>query len=100
MPRAAEDERWGYEFKWDGVRALGHVRAGQLTLVSRNDRDVKSQLPRGRRAGQRSEAPTWFSMANSSLSTTPLVDPVSAHCSSGCTLLPAPRWRASSSGFR
>lgn len=45
LPRPGEDQRWGYEFKWDGVRALGHVRAGGLTLVSRNDRDISPSYP-------------------------------------------------------
>lgn len=45
LPRSPEDLRWGYEFKWDGVRALGHVHAGELTLVSRNDRDISASYP-------------------------------------------------------
>jgi len=43
LPR--EDRLWGYEFKWDGVRALGHVNKGQLMLVSRNDRDISVSYP-------------------------------------------------------
>ena len=45
LPRASEDRLWGYEFKWDGVRALGHVHGGRLTLVSRNDRDISVSYP-------------------------------------------------------
>nr|WP_236647030.1 non-homologous end-joining DNA ligase [Micromonospora acroterricola] len=35
---------WGYEFKWDGVRAIGYV-AGGVRLLSRNDRDVTRAYP-------------------------------------------------------
>jgi bifunctional non-homologous end joining protein LigD len=30
------DREWGFEMKWDGVRALVHVGARQVRLVSRN----------------------------------------------------------------
>jgi bifunctional non-homologous end joining protein LigD len=35
---------WGYEFKWDGVRAVAYV-AGGVRLLSRNDRDVTGAYP-------------------------------------------------------
>ncbi|MEV4546258.1 non-homologous end-joining DNA ligase [Micromonospora echinaurantiaca] len=35
---------WGYEFKWDGVRAIGYVADG-VRLLSRNDRDVTRAYP-------------------------------------------------------
>ena len=35
---------WGYEFKWDGVRAIAYI-AGGLRLLSRNDRDVTRAYP-------------------------------------------------------
>ncbi|WP_231928712.1 non-homologous end-joining DNA ligase [Micromonospora echinaurantiaca] len=35
---------WGYEFKWDGVRAIGYVADG-VRLLSRNDRDVTPAYP-------------------------------------------------------
>jgi bifunctional non-homologous end joining protein LigD len=35
---------WGYEFKWDGVRAIAYVDGG-LRLLSRNDRDVTRAYP-------------------------------------------------------
>ncbi|WKU02332.1 non-homologous end-joining DNA ligase [Micromonospora soli] len=35
---------WGYEFKWDGVRAIAYVDKG-LRLLSRNDRDVTRAYP-------------------------------------------------------
>ena len=41
----ADDERWGYEVKWDGVRAIAYCPPGHLTLESRNLRDVTRQYP-------------------------------------------------------
>jgi bifunctional non-homologous end joining protein LigD len=41
----ATDAGWGYEFKWDGVRAIGYVQSGQLRLFSRNDREVTLGYP-------------------------------------------------------
>lgn len=45
LPGAAEDHRWGYEFKWDGVRALCLLVGGRTRLVSRNDRDITPSYP-------------------------------------------------------
>ena len=45
LPPAAQDERWAYEMKWDGMRAIVRVEAGELTLFSRNDRDVTVSYP-------------------------------------------------------
>ena len=42
---ADTDVRWGYEFKWDGVRALAHVRDGRLTLRARSGNDVTATYP-------------------------------------------------------
>jgi bifunctional non-homologous end joining protein LigD len=44
LPRA-DDLRWGYEFKWDGVRALAHVRGGRLRLRARSGNDVTATYP-------------------------------------------------------
>ena len=44
LPRR-DDLRWGYEFKWDGVRALAHVRAGRLRLRARSGNDVTASYP-------------------------------------------------------
>lgn len=43
------DPRWAYEFKWDGVRALAHVRGGRLALRARSGRDVTATYPELRR---------------------------------------------------
>ncbi|QXG76429.1 non-homologous end-joining DNA ligase [Modestobacter sp. L9-4] len=41
----ADDPRWGYEFKWDGVRALAHVRSGRVRLRARSGNDVTATYP-------------------------------------------------------
>lgn len=45
LPPAAQDDRWAFEMKWDGMRAIARVDAGELTLFSRNDRDVTVSYP-------------------------------------------------------
>lgn len=45
LPPPAEDSRWGYEFKWDGVRALCLLMHGTARLMSRNDRDITPSYP-------------------------------------------------------
>jgi len=39
------DGDWGYEFKWDGVRAIAYVDGDSLRLVTRNRVDVTSTYP-------------------------------------------------------
>ncbi|MGY1835683.1 non-homologous end-joining DNA ligase [Blastococcus sp. SYSU DS0510] len=41
----AGDDGWGYEFKWDGVRAVAGVRDGRLTLASRKGGDITVRYP-------------------------------------------------------
>jgi bifunctional non-homologous end joining protein LigD len=41
----ADDERWAYEIKWDGVRAIAYSRPGELALHSRNLKDITGQYP-------------------------------------------------------
>ena len=38
-------ELWSYEVKFDGYRALAHVRGGDCALVSRNDNDLTGRFP-------------------------------------------------------
>ena len=45
LPPADRDGQWGYEFKWDGVRAVGYVEAGRLTLRSRKGDDITVRYP-------------------------------------------------------
>src|SRR4051812_5893848 len=41
----ADDERWGFELKWDGVRAVAYVEGDHVALISRNDRDMTRSYP-------------------------------------------------------
>src|SRR4051812_2291983 len=43
LPR--EDGGWGYEVKWDGVRAIAYVAGGRVRLESRNLNDVTPRYP-------------------------------------------------------
>src|SRR4051794_9355889 len=43
LPR--EDGGWGYEIKWDGVRAIAYVKNGKARLESRNLNDVTARYP-------------------------------------------------------
>lgn len=36
---------WGYEVKWDGVRAIVTLDRGTATIASHNDRDVADTYP-------------------------------------------------------
>jgi bifunctional non-homologous end joining protein LigD len=41
----ADDDRYGWEFKWDGVRAVGYASGGRLRLLSRNGNDMTASYP-------------------------------------------------------
>jgi bifunctional non-homologous end joining protein LigD len=45
LPPPEEDDRWGYEFKWDGVRAVAAVHGGVLALTSRKGTDITVRYP-------------------------------------------------------
>lgn len=47
QPGRPDELRGGFahEFKWDGIRALAHVRDGGVTLASRSGRDVTGTYP-------------------------------------------------------
>jgi bifunctional non-homologous end joining protein LigD len=45
LPTPEEDPGWGYELKWDGVRATVYVEGGRPRALSRNDRDVTASYP-------------------------------------------------------
>jgi bifunctional non-homologous end joining protein LigD len=44
-PLPRDDGSWGYEIKWDGVRALAYSTPGRLRLESRNLKDITSRYP-------------------------------------------------------
>jgi bifunctional non-homologous end joining protein LigD len=39
------DEAWGFEFKWDGIRAEAYVEGGTVRLVSRSGETVTARYP-------------------------------------------------------
>jgi bifunctional non-homologous end joining protein LigD len=41
----ADEDRYGFEIKWDGVRALAYLRGGRVLLESRTGRDITAQFP-------------------------------------------------------
>src|SRR5438067_2437830 len=43
LPR--DDDRFGYEVKWDGVRGIAYVRDGRLRLEIRNLKEVTIRYP-------------------------------------------------------
>lgn len=49
LPR--DDDRWAYEIKWDGVRAIAYVEDGRVRLESRNLLDITAQYPEIRALG-------------------------------------------------
>jgi len=55
LPR--DEAAWGFEVKWDGVRALAYVEGGRVRLESRNGNDVTPRYPElgplGRALGSR-----------------------------------------------
>lgn len=46
------DDQWGFEFKWDGVRAVCYVEGGRVRILTRNDRDVTVSYPELRGLGE------------------------------------------------
>ncbi len=51
------DADWGFEFKWDGIRALAYVEGGTVKLISRSGENVTPRYPEihamGRALGSR-----------------------------------------------
>jgi bifunctional non-homologous end joining protein LigD len=50
LPR--NDKDYGYEIKWDGIRALAYIDGGRLRLVNRNGREATRQYPELREIGR------------------------------------------------
>ncbi len=44
-PLPADDERWAYEMKWDGIRGLAFIEQGKLRLMTRNQIEVTRRYP-------------------------------------------------------
>jgi len=52
-----DEDRYGWEFKWDGVRAVAYVSGGQVRLLSRTGRDMTTTYPELAVLAQRVSAP-------------------------------------------
>jgi bifunctional non-homologous end joining protein LigD len=52
LPPAHEDDRWGYEVKWDGVRALLWSDWGHVRIQSRTQREITDRYPEVRAIGR------------------------------------------------
>jgi len=39
------DDAWGFEFKWDGIRALAYVEGGRVRLQSRTGEEITPRYP-------------------------------------------------------
>lgn len=48
----ADDDRWGFEMKWDGMRVLAFVEGGRVRLTSRRGNDVTERFPELRGLGE------------------------------------------------
>jgi bifunctional non-homologous end joining protein LigD len=40
-----DDDRWAYEIKWDGVRALAYAEGGRVRFEARSGRDITPRYP-------------------------------------------------------
>jgi bifunctional non-homologous end joining protein LigD len=39
------EDAWGFEFKWDGIRALAYVDGGRVRLISRTGEEITPRYP-------------------------------------------------------
>src|SRR5436189_6279119 len=53
----ADEESYGWELKWDGLRAVAYVEDGTVRLVSRNDKDMAASYPEFGVLAERASAP-------------------------------------------
>ena len=52
-----DEEAYGWELKWDGLRAVAYVEDGTVRLVSRNDKDMATSYPELGILAERADAP-------------------------------------------
>ncbi|MGH2979474.1 MAG: DNA ligase D [Solirubrobacterales bacterium] len=48
----SDERRYGFEIKWDGIRAISYYEPGRFKLESRNLNDITAQYPELRRLGR------------------------------------------------
>ena len=51
LPPAQDEQRWAFEMKWDGVRAMVYSGGGAVRVMTRNDREVAGSYPELARVG-------------------------------------------------
>jgi bifunctional non-homologous end joining protein LigD len=44
-PLPPDDDRWAFEIKWDGVRAIAYSEPGRIRFESRNHNDISNSYP-------------------------------------------------------
>jgi bifunctional non-homologous end joining protein LigD len=45
LPPPELEQRWAFEMKWDGIRAVVYLDRGDLRVLTRNDREVAATYP-------------------------------------------------------
>ena len=45
LPSGPDEQRYAFEMKWDGVRAVVYLDRGELRVMTRNDREVAATYP-------------------------------------------------------
>ena len=51
-PLPRDDEKWGFEIKWDGVRSVLYAQGGRIRLEARSGRDITARYPELRDLGR------------------------------------------------
>lgn len=51
LPGPEQEDRWAFEMKWDGVRAMVYLDGSGVRVLTRNDREVASTYPELARLG-------------------------------------------------
>ena len=89
-PLPRDDDRWAYEIKWDGVRAIAHSEPGRLRLHSRNLNDITDRYPELSRLN-RALSHHRAILDGEIVAFGPTAARASARCSSGCISARSPR---------
>ena len=51
-PLPPDESRWGFEVKWDGVRAIAYAQGGRVRFEGRRGNDISSRYPELRELGR------------------------------------------------
>ena len=80
-----QEERWAFEMKWDGVRAVVYLDDGGVRVLTRNDREVASTYPELAGLGDALCARAAWCWTARSWRSTRTGAPASASCRRACT---------------